>query len=493
MTTANSTADTLAAVLARWQAQGNPWERFFDNNDKCTLTNPRLGLKPIDDVSLDTRQPDGIHKKLFKVAHLTTEFTHVVSDCILPKQDISRRLSIDVNTARSHAHLQYQLQRVSLSEPLSPLQKEVLTVSKRTRPLCNWKSPLGVETQHAKLDDGRETHLITQLGFEGWFEDVHIDMGFDFIARIIDCEKNKIALSNKTAANDLFMVGHKAAVVSDFPDTLDNYKAPHFDAELTKKFAAKDFILFPINDGYPSHMSVVSDAQIWTKLLYHVTGGPEEIKHFRGGHWSLIVVDCRGQSLKARYLDSLNQTADTLTTNKVVAWYLLQGLQLLLNKDAQHHRYDEVIEADFTVEPNAPHQGTHNILWHVESGSACGPFVWLMAKEFTQYIVDCNNDGKPGAIDLCLPQDFPQELRWDSQRTRKTIESIVKREIRVRQWLGKRRRWFDEIKDDKMLAGWKKWLEDRHLPLNYFWDPYGLAFEVEPWYEMVGSTWRLVE
>jgi hypothetical protein len=103
-----------------------------------------------------------------------------------------------------------------------------------------------------------------------------------------------------------------------------------------------------------------------------------------------------------------------------------------------------------------------------------------MAKELTQFIVDCNEDGKPEAIgDLSLPQGFARRLRWDSRHTRMTIENLINREIRVRLWLGQRYWWFDENKGlDR--PGWKTWLEEKGLPMNYFWDPYGLPKDMGP-------------
>jgi hypothetical protein len=105
-----------------------------------------------------------------------------------------------------------------------------------------------------------------------------------------------------------------------------------------------------------------------------------------------------------------------------------------------------------------------------------------MAKELTQFIVDCKEDGKPEAIgDLSLPQGFARRLRWDPRHTRRTVENLVNREICTRMWLGKRHSWFDENKGLRR-PGWKAWIEEKRLPLNYFRDPYGLPMEIGPWF-----------
>jgi hypothetical protein len=146
------------------------------------------------------------------------------------------------------------------------------------------------------------------------------------------------------------MIGHSAAAASEDELAFDTYVAPHFDTDLTTRFVGKDFILFPISDGYPAP---ISGEQIWTQKLHKVTRGPEAVKDSRGLHWSLTVVDCRGILLKARYLDSLDQAPNNQSINQVVAWYLLQGLQLFLNQNT--HRYEEVDPAHITVEHNTSH------------------------------------------------------------------------------------------------------------------------------------------
>ncbi|KAF2029304.1 hypothetical protein EK21DRAFT_113035 [Setomelanomma holmii] len=103
-----------------------------------------------------------------------------------------------------------------------------------------------------------------------------------------------------------------------------------------------------------------------------------------------MVVDCRDPKLlKGRYFDSLNRRPNDKCINQVIARYNLQWLATLFNEQGIHY-------GDFSlrVDPHTPLQARDNYAGREEAGSACGPFVWLIAKEVAQYIVECNEDGK---------------------------------------------------------------------------------------------------
>jgi hypothetical protein len=203
-----------------------------------------------------------------------------------------RWISIDVNTASSNGS--FHLKKIRVPEPLREPRTEVLCVPKITVPLGKRARNLSLETANAFINEAH-FHTISRMGGAGWFYDQKIDMGFDFITRILDCEKHKIALSNRTAAGDLFMIGHSAAAASEDELTFDTRVAPHFDTDFVTKFVGEDFILFPISEGYSAP---ISGEQMWTQTLYerskHAASGPTQhlaLAHGQGTH----PVHCRLQ------------------------------------------------------------------------------------------------------------------------------------------------------------------------------------------------------
>jgi hypothetical protein len=173
-----------------------------------------------------------------------------------------------------------------------------------------------------------------------------------------------------------------------------------------------------------------------------------------------MVVDCRGPLLKGYYLDSLHNEANANNMNQFIALMILEGVQILLN-NAQY----TCSGVDLIVDPYAPSQSRHNRSKKTDGGSACGPFVYLMAKEFCQYVLECGEDGKQVPRDLGLPRGFAERLDWDSTQTRRSFKNLVDEEMRERKLLnGGRVDWFDD--------GWKEWLEGKGLPMSWAWDPY---------------------
>jgi hypothetical protein len=148
-----------------------------------------------------------------------------------------------------------------------------------------------------------------------------------------------------------------------------------------------------------------------------------------------MVVDCRHDVLRSFYFDSMDSDLKTQTPslNRLVAAYLLHSLRLMLNKDEK---------ISMTIDGEAPSQKNNNANSEKDGVGACGPFVWLMAKEYTQYIVECKEDG--AEIDLKLPVNFAQRLQWDSRQTRQTLQNLINRELRVRNWLASRFWCFNE-------------------------------------------------
>jgi hypothetical protein len=161
-----------------------------------------------------------------------------------------------------------------------------------------------------------------------------------------------------------------------FPD-------PHFDQNMFENFTDKDFIIFPINDAYTSQIGCDT---MWSHELHETTGGPERVKHNQGHHWSAIAVDCRGDVLQGYYFDFLSNTPDR-SENLCISKHLLMGVALLLNKD--ENKFNLSIAPPMWIDGNAPSQSRRdNTYAFFDGGNACGPFVWLIAKELTQYIVE---------------------------------------------------------------------------------------------------------
>jgi hypothetical protein len=190
-----------------------------------------------------------------------------------------------------------------------------------------------------------------------------------------------------------------------------------------------------------------------------------------------MVVDCRHSALKGYYLDSMDSIESQYSLNQLLALYILRGLQLLLNDDG--HKHSGVSKDDIIVDGEAPSQGSDNANSMKDGLGACGPFIWLMAKEYTQYIVECKEDG--AKIDLKLPVNFAKRLQWNSRQTRQTLQNLINRELRVRNWLANRDWWFNENTGEKR-PGWRSWLTARGIPLNkdWFWDPYETSTELRP-------------
>jgi hypothetical protein len=118
-----------------------------------------------------------------------------------------------------------------------------------------------LQIQNTSLHDP-SYHTITQDGGPGWFQGEVIDTGFDFIEKIMEAEKHRIALSNVYYATDLFKIGHWTIAEQKNLGAAAKYQEAgkhHFGTDMKKKFDDKDFLIFPINDGFPS--AIVSDTR----------------------------------------------------------------------------------------------------------------------------------------------------------------------------------------------------------------------------------------
>jgi hypothetical protein len=255
---------------------------------------------------------------------------------------------------------------------------------------------------------------------------------------------------------------------------------------MTNKLREKDFLLIPISDGYwdtfargiTQHGHNVLSKIPW---LEYKESLPQQGQ--AGTHWSLLLVDCRTAEIKGRYYDSQIdgfERQDQLNQRKsyVAAWQVLKGVRTVLDT-MRPNFYVEITDERYEVEFNAPEQEWNNRSGNVELASACGPFVWEMSREIVQYIIDIREDIQHGT----LPHDYPIQIycstefndkkNWDSMQTRRTIRSLIVRELMTRAWLNKTTDWHDP-------NGWQAWLVARNLPMTWFYNPRALATELNP-------------
>jgi hypothetical protein len=150
-----------------------------------------------------------------------------------------------------------------------------------------------LQTNSAHLSD-QSFKIIPILSreIEGWFDDNIIDMSFDLLSRILGLPSHCIAISNVASASDLFKIGHWTAAEKQHTDLKRAFELypQTFDNAMLSASSHKDFIVFPINDGYPMGIVNNPDARAWTTLLKNCNyenGDPP------GSHWTVMVIDCR--------------------------------------------------------------------------------------------------------------------------------------------------------------------------------------------------------
>jgi hypothetical protein len=121
------------------------------------------------------------------------------------------------------------------------------------------------QTNAATLHD-RSFDIIPRLTVNGWFDDEIIDMSFDMLSRILDLPSHHIALSSVASATDLFNIGHWDAAKKQHPDLLEAYTLPEhaqsFDEHIVTAFIDKDWLVIPINDGYPMGIINIFDSRV---------------------------------------------------------------------------------------------------------------------------------------------------------------------------------------------------------------------------------------
>jgi hypothetical protein len=283
-----------------------------------------------------------------------------------------------------------------------------------------------------------------------WFHNEVLTTGFALLDRILGCKKHKISICDPWAANALYSYFHQS-------------RARLRGHEIAVKCRDMDFIILPVSDGFKKmRLKREADAnhQATIELLRETGSSEAEIDAIvrqyqkvhaydqdHGSHWSVLIVDCRGKGLRARYLDSWKDKG--YEENREVAHEVAAALLKFFEFDMPG-RYAQS-ESKFPIDANMPKQHMHNLCEN-EEGSACGSFVWAIVKEYTQYIVECREDEErtwvPVPIELKLPGDFNIVCGWDSGQSRRDVRNLINREGRVRMYLsepfGGTHLWFDD-------------------------------------------------
>jgi hypothetical protein len=177
------------------------------------------------------------------------------------------------------------------------------------------------------------------------------------------------------------------------------------------------------------------------------------------------------------YFDSLKGRG--YKPNVAVARDAQRGLFKFFQYDQPGRYVMDKAECSSGVDMNIPKQHAHNKCSN-DGGSACGPYLWAMVKDWVQYAVECHEDEARTevsvSIELALPEDYKVRCGWDSEKIRCDLRNLIDRERRVRTYLsepfGGTHAWFDDRATGKI--GWKSMLARFGMPGTWIWDPHTL-------------------
>ncbi|KAI4714719.1 hypothetical protein J4E89_000400 [Alternaria sp. Ai002NY15] len=345
-----------------------------------------------------------------------------------------------------------------------------------------------LETANASIEESQFRHFLTLGPDDGWFHDSHADTSLDILERAANCQKHGIAICRVSQGAELYTSMRKA-------QELHNQEGVWFDRLLIEKCKDKDFILVPISNAYEDvyETGMERERQYEAAKTNPITE-PTLHESTAGNHWSLLLVDCRSSTIKGRYFDSSYYESAGLLHHYAMedsnickaALMILTGVRTMLNH-VQPGRFNEE-EFVFDIDTHCPNQGHENVSGEEDGLGACGPFVWEMSKEITQYIADCREDPNfpnVGQVDPCLPDCYQRRRNWDSAKTRRAIWNLALRELRTREWLNRTPEWMDSVGQristpGDGMAGWRSWLKGKGLNEMTFWDPWGLKSELAP-------------
>jgi hypothetical protein len=279
-----------------------------------------------------------------------------------------------------------------------------------------------VELENSSLKNNQFHDILKTADNSGWFEDETVATALQLLANVTDCTNHRIALLAPWQVMEFAQAGRKQdpdKELANHPGTaLEDTWATFRD--IIAAIQDKDFLFLPISDGYlptdETYLEKVPDGNA-------------------GIHWALLVVDCRGPVLSAMYYNSL----DNFDMNDMEvlcyrgAYFLLRqtGLDIAQPPSDESQWYPQLAK-------NTPQQGYRKDNAVLDAG-ACGPFVWMMAKELIQYIIDWREELEragdevrlPGTFDLDLPPDYAPEVGFNSKHTRHCIRALCAREKRI--------------------------------------------------------------
>ncbi|KAH7392112.1 hypothetical protein DE146DRAFT_661730 [Phaeosphaeria sp. MPI-PUGE-AT-0046c] len=277
-----------------------------------------------------------------------------------------------------------------------------------------------------------------------WFNDSIVNTSLFLLSHILSCPEHGIWICDPQTAGILYKSSRN--------------KEESVGTDVLDAMTGKDFYIIPICDGllheHERWIQRDKDEERLKKLLDEADSPAARAVFLRdcpdmnpnrnlvdekqGSHWTLLVIDLRNhERLRVRRFDSLcSAGSSSAHANKAVAKDILSGVKRVLAVHDGLGRWQD--SAAGSVDKNTPNQMADNACKH-DGGGACGPFVWAMAKELAQYIIDakCESPAAYSNIKIELPEQFKDMWNWDSMATRRTIRGLVDRERRIRRHLNK--------------------------------------------------------
>ncbi|KAF2476965.1 cysteine proteinase [Lindgomyces ingoldianus] len=249
---------------------------------------------------------------------------------------------------------------------------------------ANFSPPIDEEI-YLQLDESSlqndEFHMIVDLQSCSWFRDNILNVALEMLSNQFSCKARRIEIANSMVSQILFRVGYGGDV--------DNNNFVHY-AEEKRRFEDKDWIFFPINDGFASDDS--------TQVC--------------GSHWSLVAIN-RPDGL-AHYIDSMSNEGNN--KQALIGACVAEGLGNILEE-----RYALYIE-EYAPDQYADNQCKSDL-------GPCGPFVVVMIFKYLNLITEHQDEGTEEYIDLSIPESFVSEAwLFNSQRVRLHIREMIAEE-----------------------------------------------------------------
>jgi hypothetical protein len=232
-------------------------------------------------------------------------------------------------------------------------------------------------------------HITTLTGYEAFMDESIINTSFEALRQHENCEYNSIDIVSTNIAQMLNGVASHN----------DGHK-PYYDF-LRARFADKNWIFVPINDGVDST---------------HAFG-------VAGSHWSLLIVDRVHE--KVYYYDSF-YTPDLSQGNpKDTGYRMMQIAHMVVIGILQVLGVMNTKTWSLYPQKHTPHQN-HNNQFLGDEG-ACGPFVWRMSAFMIDLIKQYRRAGKEHEFTVALAPGFPALFGtfFNSYTVREEIRNLI--------------------------------------------------------------------